>query len=99
MDVPLSMARKRTACDEERGIERGEVTGGLAIRMQTAEGPDAGDELASGGAKRDVGMSAGRGLSLPLEAMLGVPICRDRRRPCCASIRWKASSDVKECER
>ena len=41
MDVPLSMARKRTACDEERGIERGEVTGGLAIRMQTAEGPDA----------------------------------------------------------
>ena len=27
------------------------------------------------------GMRAVRGLSLPLEVMLGVPICRDRSRP------------------
>ena len=41
------------------------------------DGP--GDEVGEKGA---VGTRAGRGLSLPLEAMLGVPICLDRRRPC-----------------
>ena len=41
------------------------------------DGP--GDEVGEKGA---VGTRAGRGLSLPLEAMLGVPICLDRRSPC-----------------
>ena len=84
------------------GLDAGDEDDGGSSSMsglRAGEGPDAGDEVASGGAKREVGTSAGRGLSLPLEAMLGVPICRDRRRPCCVSIRWKASSDVKECER
>lgn len=45
--------------------------------------------------RRVVGTRTVRGLSLPLEAMLGVPIWRERRREYWASIRWKASSDAR----
>ena len=41
------------------------------------------------------GTSAVRGASLPLDAMFGVPICRDRLRLCWASTRCSASSESK----
>ena len=62
----------------------------------------AGDVLSLwAGLWRDVGTRTERGLSLPLDAMLGVPIWRERRRPYWASMRWKASSDkvrVSDCQ-
>lgn len=46
------------------------------------------------GVGTEEGMSTVRGRSFPLEAMLGVDICRERTSEVWASTRWRASSGV-----
>lgn len=47
----------------------------------------------AGLAARKEGTNTVRGRSFPLDAILGVPICRERTREVWASTRWRASSE------
>lgn len=76
------------------GAETSSMSGfpGLLELIKGTSGA-AGDGAREGaGARRAVGTLTVRGASLPLAAMLGVPIWRESCTPYCVSMRWNASS-------
>ncbi len=74
------------------GAETSSISGLPGLPAGFTRGTSAAAREGAGEERRAVGTLTVRGASLPLAAMLGVPIWRESCRPYCVSMRWNASS-------